>query len=133
MTDMEKSELMIATILNLLMDWGIQECQLKFQELELDKEFAPFFFPCVDWLISEGIIRTGKIHRFTDGQANGVVVRPVITAVGMSVLGKSISLGGSEELLGNVVKNVSESGANYTGIGDFFGGMLGGFTKSLGS
>lgn len=35
--------------------------------------------------------------------------------------------------VGQAVKEVAEGGKNYAGIGDFFGGVLGGFTKSMGS
>lgn len=133
MTNMEKSELVIAKILSLLMDWGGKETQLEFEELELGEDFAQFFFPCVNWLIAEGVIRTGKIVCFSSWHEKGKILTPSITAAGMAILGGSISIGESQERLGDVVKKVSNRGANYTGIGDFFGGMLGGFTKSLGN
>ncbi|SEP14319.1 hypothetical protein SAMN04490248_1292 [Salinihabitans flavidus] len=57
MDDLQRSETVIAKILSLLMEWGIQETQLEFSELDLSDEYRPFFFSCVKWLEAEGVIR----------------------------------------------------------------------------
>lgn len=131
MDDIQKSELVISRILSLLMKWGIQECDLKFAELNLDDEYAPFFFPCIEWLVDEGVIRVAEINRYTDG--TGKVVRPVLTSFGMVILGRSVELEGGSISLSKAVREVSEQGRSFSQIGGFFGGLLGGFTKSMGS
>lgn len=134
MDDIAKSELVISKILTLLMEWGIQESELAFEELDLETEdYGVFFFPCIEWLVSEGIIRTGKIYKFKDGPGSGTVLRPVLTSLGFQILGESISIGNKDDQLANQIRKVSESGTNYSGVGDFFGGLLGGFTKSMSS
>ena len=132
MDDIQKSEVVIAKILNILVKWGIQECDLRFEELELEEEYAPFFFSCVDWLESEGVIRTKNIHRFLESVSAGVVDRPVLTSYGMNVLGRSISLGGSETKLSDAVEKVSSGTSNYASAGNFTGGLLAGFFQSFG-
>ncbi|MCE8509263.1 hypothetical protein KBY28_12495 [Ruegeria pomeroyi] len=133
MDDIQKSELVISRILSLLMEWGIQECELRFSELQLDEEFAPFFFPCVEWLIDEGVIRASGIDKFLEGNAAGIVRRPVLTSFGMKILGRSVELEEGSISLSKAVREVSEQGRSFSQIGDFFGGLLGGFTKSMGS
>jgi len=134
MTEIEKSEVVIAKILTLLMEWGIQECDLRFEELELDpKEYGSFFFSCVHWLENEGLIRTSRIDCFMDAAHAGVVNRPVLTSYGFYILGTKVKIGDHEATLSETVKEVSSSAGNYSNIGDFFGGLLGGFTKSVGS
>jgi hypothetical protein len=133
LNDIQRSEIVIAKVLSLLMDWGIQDCDLKFRELELDDDFGPFFFPCVNWLTEEGIIRTGQVRRTMDAPAGGTVMHPVLTSYGMSILGHMIKIDGQTIGLEKAVRNVSENKRSYAQAGDFFGGILGGFTKSIGS
>ena len=133
MTGIQKSELVIAKILELLMEWGVRSCDLEFQELKLDNEYAPYFFPCVVWLRDEGIIRTGDLMQFLDGPGAGIVSNPVLTSYGMNLMGKEIFVGAGKKSIGQRVKEVSEGKVDYHRIGDAFGGILGGFTKSVSS
>ena len=133
MDETQKSELMIAKILSLLMEWGIQESELRFEELDLDDKFRPFFFPCIQWLVSEGVIRTGNLHQFLDGPGAGLVSRPVLTSYGMKILGLTLQLGDQDMPMSTAIAEVSKNGKSYSQVGDFFGGLLGGFTKSVGS
>ncbi|WP_375254715.1 hypothetical protein [Yoonia sp.] len=133
MTDLQKSEIVIARILSLLVDWGIQETELRFSELELDDSFAPFFFPCVEWLQSEQIIRVSRLVKAIDGPGSGVVLRPVLTSEGFAILGKKITVDGEPEVLSNVIEKVGSSDRSLWQFGDAIGGILGGFTKSMGN
>lgn len=131
--DMGRSELVISKILALLMEWGIQQSDLQFAELDLGPEYAPFFFACVEWLEMEGVIRVGKYDRFMGDIANGVVSHPVLTSYGMRLLGMGLSIGGGEEQkLADTVKEVSSGHASYAKAGNFAGGVLGAFIKSMG-
>ncbi|AHD10873.1 hypothetical protein PhaeoP75_03182 [Phaeobacter gallaeciensis] len=107
---------------------------MEFDELELDpEEFGGFFFPCVDWLVSEGVIRVQDIRRYTDSNHSGFPDRPVLTSYGFQLLEQKISVGADAERLANRVKEVSSNGVGYANVGDLIGGILGGFTKSIGS
>lgn len=131
MNNIEKSEVVIARILSKLMEFGLQSADLKFQELDLDESFEPFFSTCIDWLESEGLIRMHEHIKLMNRTsiADGVV----LTSYGFSVMGQK--MGGTQEdiVVGDAVKQVSESQSGYSGVGDFIGGLLGGFTKSISS
>lgn len=134
MTDIEKSEIVIAKIIALLIEWGIQDTQMSFDELELDPEkFGSFFFPCINWLECEGIIRTDSVRRQVSGSASGIVSRPVLTSYGFSTLGRKIQLGDAERSLSEAIQMVNRSGENYSNAGNFTGGFLGSFIKSIAS
>jgi hypothetical protein len=132
MDNFKKSELVISKILTLLMEWGIQSCNLKFDELDLDeKEFGPFFLPSIDWLVAENIIRISDVSSRLQGPSGGTVSNPVITSYGLQRLGQNIPVGDTNETLGNKVNRVSKDGSNYSNAGDFVGSLLASFTKSL--
>ena len=137
MNNIERSELVIAKVLSLLMEWGISERELQFSELALDEEeFGRFFFPCIEWLLSESIIRVEKVDRYAMPETDfgGSVTNPTLTSYGFMLLGQRVALDDEtrEEALSDRVKMVSEGTVDYTKVGNFFGGLLGSFTKSLG-
>lgn len=131
MDNIAKSELVIAKILGLLMEWGLIDCELQFNELGLDEDFLPFFVTCIRWLESEGVIRTRKVETFWGG--GGIVMGPTLTAHGMALMGNNIKVGEAEITIGTAVKETSKESGFYTGVGDFGGGFVGGLLKSLGS
>lgn len=127
--NLQKSEVVISKILQDLVETGLQYgTALEFEELELGVEFKPFFVGCCLWLIEEGIVRCTNEHQVIQGMP---MVNPVITAKGFTLLGQPFA--GTEEgnRVGDAVKEVASGNKNYAGIGDFFGGLLGGFTKSI--
>ena len=131
MSNLQKSEVVIARILQILVESGIQAWQIEFEELELDEDFRPFFVPCAKWLRDEGIVRVSEIAEFSGG---ATILHPVITAFGLHKLGMSVSFSDSEKInLGDAVRDVSQRKAPYAQLGDLVGGILGGFTKSIGS
>jgi len=132
MDDLQRSETVIAKILSLLMEWGIQEAGLEFSELELSDEYRPFFFPCIKWLADEGVIRYGDISRYHGNIGAGKVMQPVLTSYGLSVLGQKLKIAGAETQLSEAVENVSAGHANYAKAGNFAGGLLASFIKSIG-
>lgn len=133
MQNAEKSQLVMARILEKTMDVGIQEWLLTFDDLNLEEDFANFFYPCLEWLEKEGLIRVRSYHRTMGGRAQGSVQNVHITAFGQSVLRQEVNITGESEMLSETVKNVSKEPGYYSKFGDFLGGLLGGFTKSIGS
>ncbi|MCA8867845.1 MAG: hypothetical protein KDA67_04285 [Rhodobacteraceae bacterium] len=133
MTNAEKSQLVMARILEKAMEMGIQEWMLSFGELELGEDFEDFFFPCLEWLESEGFIRVQGYNRYLGGAAKGNVQNVHITSFGQSVLRREVNITGESEMLSETVKSVSREPASYSQFGDFLGSLLGGFTKSIGS
>lgn len=131
MTDQEKCELVVARVLSLLLDRGIREAAVKFDDLDLDDSFRAFHDPCVRWLCDEEIIRWAGVKLETPIPTR--IGGYVLTAKGYKVLGHSISINGRSVSNAELVKEKSKGSTNYAGIGDFLGGLAGGFTKSLGS
>ena len=130
-SNLEKTELVIAKILSLLMENGLKESMLSFGSIDLSSDYEPFFKTSFLWLIDEGLVRsrtnmesiTSAFHAYD----------PVLTAKGFSVLGSKLQFHGGKVALAAIVEDKAANAGMYTGVGDFLGGLLGGFTKSVGS
>ena len=133
MTPMERTNRVLAKILEKAMDHGVSHWSLQFSDLELDEEYATHFYPCVKWLKAEGLIRVGEYARTMGGIADGLVQNISLTSLGMTVLGTEIEVGGKKEPLSKAVTDVSEGRVDYHRIGDAIGGLIGGVIKSVGS
>jgi hypothetical protein len=135
--NLEKSEIVIARILNLLLERGIRGGDLEFSDLSLDDDFLHFFAACFRWLIDEGIVRAQKVTDIPVDEQAGMddlyVYNPTITAHGFNVLGRSVVIGTETLAASIVVQRVSANDQSYSGFGDFAGGFVGGLLKVLGS
>ena len=129
---MEQSNLVLAKILELAMANGLTHWSLEFHQLALTEEYATHFYPCVNWLEQEGLIRVGDYSRTMGGIANGSVDNISLTAHGMALLGQNIASHGTSVTLSDTVKSVS-AGRDLSKIGDLIGGIIGGFTKTIGT
>ncbi|MBC7154382.1 MAG: hypothetical protein H5U19_07200 [Rhodobacteraceae bacterium] len=114
------------------MDHGVSHWSLEFSDLALDHEYATHFYPCVEWLEAEGLIRVGEYARNMGGLANGSVENISLTSLGMAVLGTEVEVAGKKEPLSKAVTDVSEGHVDYHRIGDAIGGLIGGVIKSVG-
>jgi hypothetical protein len=134
MTDaMEKSNLVIAKVLDMAMKNGIAHWSLEYSDLDLDDSYRTFFYPCINWLEAEGLIRVGSVSRTLGGLANGSVENISLTAHGMAVLNQKIEVAGNQVTLSETVTAVSEGSVSYNKIGDAIGGLIAGFVKAIGS
>lgn len=133
MNALERSNLVLAKILDLAMQNGISHWELSFAQLGLSEEFQTHFFPCVRWLEAEGLIRAEKYVTPLGGFAIGFVINVTLTSRGMAVLGQKVTVGGGEEEFAETVRRVSEGKVDYHRIGDAIGGLIGGLIKSVGS
>jgi len=131
MTNLEKSEVVISRILDHLLEAGIQNNDLRFASLDLEESYYQFFLPCFDWLQAEGLVRSLNVTRTLSG--GGIIISPTITSRGLELMGKSVSIDGEKVAISTIVKQVSRDEKSYSGLGDFVGGILGGFTKSVSS
>ena len=132
MDGIERSELVIARILELAMDKGITNWTLEFKCLKLDDQFAEHFLPSVRWLEMEGIIRVESYVDALTGPKNSWAVSPTLTSHGFSELGRRVDLGNGSKPLAEAVKEVSGQNGNFTRAGNFTGGFLASFLKSVG-
>ena len=130
MDNLKKSEVVIASILNRLMEVGLQHSTLSFEDLGLGQDHEAFFDTCVAWLIDEEIIR-GNHSRLL--AAPGSLVEPVITADGFALLGRKLFGAEDGRRTGEAVREIAAAPTSYSGIGDLIGGIFGGFTKSISS
>jgi hypothetical protein len=125
------SEIVIAKILSVLMENGLKESLLSFRSLDLSDEYEPFFKTSFLWLIDEALVRSStNIESITSAFH---AYDPVLTAKGFAILGSKLQVRDGQVALAEVVEEKASNSGTYTGIGDFLGGLLGGFTKSMGS
>ncbi|CTQ33933.1 hypothetical protein [Jannaschia rubra] len=131
-TNLQKSELVISKILQVLLEMGLQQGNvLQFDDVALPDEYEPFFDGCCLWLLEEEIVRCTNMHQLLSGSVG--MVNPMITSKGFALLDQPFAGTESKTRVGQAVKEVAGGQRNYAGIGDLVGGILGGFTKSLGN
>jgi hypothetical protein len=135
--NIEKSELVIATILRILVERGIAASEMEFSSLGLPDSFFPFFATCFRWLQSEGIVRAEKVAAMSGDDSDDAVdlyiYNPTLTSRGFTLLGQSIKVGNTETTVAKAVETRASGQTTGWQIGDLVGGVLGGFTKSIGS
>jgi len=131
-TSLQKSELVISKILEALLETGLQHgTWLKFEKLDLSEEYEPFFDGCCVWLLEEGIVRCSNTQQALGGGVG--MINPMITSYGFAILDQKLTIAQSDVRVGQAVREVARGSRNYAGVGDFIGGILGGFTKSISS
>ncbi|MEX2517831.1 MAG: hypothetical protein WD969_00705 [Paracoccaceae bacterium] len=122
---------MIACLLQKLMETGIQHRNLGFEDMGFSQDYREFFVPCLEWLVAEGVVRAGNIRKAM--AVTRAAPAPVLTSLGFTLMGRQVRLGEETMTVGQAVKQVSEERRSFSQAGDFVGGLLGGFTKSLSS
>ena len=130
-SNLQKSEVVIARILKRLIDKGLQDSMLSFRSLDLDEEYEAFFKTCFIWLIDEGFVRSATNMESINSAFHAY--DPVLTSKGFTVLGRHLELKDGAVTVASVVEETSSRKQSLASVGDFFGGLLGGFTKSIGS
>ena len=118
MDALKRTNLMLAKILELAMANGVSHWSLSFDDLSLGDEFQSHFFPCVEWLEAEGLIRVGNYSRALGGLAKGSVQNISLSARGMAVLGQNVEINGASESISSAIRKVSAGKVDYHAIGD---------------
>jgi len=131
MNNLEKSAVVITKILARLAETGLQGSTLQQTSLDLDDELRVFFPVCFKWLQSEGLVRAANVKEFFNNDL--AAVNPVLTARGFQMLGQELEFRGKTTNLEMALKDAARDSISVSSVGDFLGGLLGGFTKSLGS
>ncbi|MEQ9260308.1 MAG: hypothetical protein RIG84_14565 [Roseovarius sp.] len=123
-----ESEEMVAKIVSFLAERGVRQSDVSAQVLGYtqDNQVDVLFANAMKWLIDEGIVRQTALHETQGGMAKGCV----LTSRGFALLAQPFE---GSLTLGTAIRKTAESGAGYSNVGDLLGGLLGGFTKSLGS
>jgi hypothetical protein len=127
---LEASERMVVAIVSELAVRGALDEDLVLNDLNIDGELKQpqLFINAVQWLAREGVIASEMENSFLlDGTE---VFGFILTSLGYQLLSQKFK---GELTLGTAIKQVSETGKTYTSAGDFVGGLLGGFTKSISS
>ena len=125
--DLEISEKMIAAVVHALAGRGVKRTEFSLNDFELEGGDINLFVDALLWLSSEGIIRsTVEPPYLLDGTAYGFT----LTAYGYRLLEQDFRGGMT---LGRAIRETKETGRSFSSVGDFFGGLLGGLTKSISS
>lgn len=120
--DLIESERLIGAILSKLSRSGVKRVSLSAQEFGVDRHFLQ---DAVIWLSREKLIKADGGH--FDGY-----LQCALTAKGFSLLGQTFRIDGGEVHLVEAVRRVGSGEESYAKAGNFFGGLLGAFTKSVG-
>ncbi len=129
---LKQSVHLMAKVLARLESGGVAKQVLTASEFLADapaEDQAELFDNLVDWLADEGVVR------LTSNPSSGTepdewCYELVLTAYGFRML--SQKLGGDLDLtLREAVKQVNTGKPGWSSLGDFLGGLFGGFTKSL--
>ena len=131
MDNSEKSARVIVAILNHLLEVGLQDNHPHKASLDLPVGLSHFFPSCFKWLKAEGIVRAERTVESLKGDISAV--NPQLTSRGYAILGKELTIDNKNTTVAEEVKKAAADGASASAIGDFFGGALGGFIKSMGS
>lgn len=130
MNDLEASEVIAARIITRLAPLGVNRVTLTLQQIDPKGEMQfseRLFIDAMHWLSEEGILRFEMERHTSQVRMKGCV----LTAYGFSLLGRKFSLNGRSQTVGESIKNVEDNSAGYSNLGNFFGGLLGAFTKSI--
>jgi hypothetical protein len=130
LTNHQKSELVVAKVLQYLLDRGLQPTELDEATLGLSDELQPFLPTCIQWLANEHLIHleSGSISRPDSIR----LINPMVSAKGFSVLDAPFGPSSNNETVGDAVQKVSAGQSTYARAGNFAGGLLASFIKSMG-
>lgn len=128
--NLEISTRVISKILGKLLDVGLQENFLQDSDFELDEAEGEFLGVCFEWLMREGLVHVTNISKSNSGVG---FINAVLTSRGFLLMGQKIDISGESRTVADAVHEPAELGGSYSAIGDFLGGVHGGFTKSLSS
>ncbi len=131
---LKDSEEMIARIVALLAPNGVKRVEIDILSLGFEgsnhSDIGPYvglFHDAMEWLIAKNIIRhTGR-------DLSGMYYQCCITSYGFALLGQKLVGAKDNETVGKAVRNVNDDSASYANAGNLLGGLLGAFTKSMGS
>lgn len=133
MDKLRSSEEFVAKIVEFLAKRGVSKIDFSVVDLgyERSNDLDVHFVYALKWLKDEGIVRSNAYHEFVGGTEHEQVAQDfVLTSLGFALLAKPFD---GDLTLGAVIKRTNEAGRSFSTTGDFFGGILGGFTKSLAS
>lgn len=98
-----------------------------------EEEVQTAFLDCLHWMRDEGLIRVASIDEYGGGYS---VLGMQLTAAGLALIRQGTDdpdIGPSIEERVTRAKDGELDARDYSKIGDFVGGVLGGITKALGS
>ena len=128
-----ESEEMIAKVVGFLAERGVRYTDVSALALgyPAGNEVDQLFSDSINWLKSENIVRQKSLHEVQGGSSHELVAKScVLTSHGFALLAAPFD---GELTLGAAVKQTASNGAGFANAGSFFGGILGGFTKSISS
>ena len=129
MSGLEQSEILVAKLVAKLADNGVAPTETRAGDYfeQVDREKVKLFIHLIDWLLSEGVIRRVREPK-GDGFGRVWFHKIVLTSRGFQLLASQFS---PDLTLSQAVRKANAAGGNYSGLGDFLGGLLGGFSKSV--
>lgn len=124
-----KSDLMVASIASRLYQNGVSTQTISI--LDVGEEDEDLFIDAICWMRDEGLIRTSGFASTNDEGITTKAHDCVLSSFGFAAFSNRMERDGKETTLGTEIKRVSETKSSWGAPGEFIGGLLGGFTKSI--
>lgn len=131
MNKRDESAKIIAKLVERLASNGVMSDEVSSHELfdhYPKSDDIQLFIDAVKWLRNEGVIRADQ--GYSGPLAGETVFSMTLTSRGFWLLEQKLA---NDLTLGSALTRIREGQTMYTGLGDFIGSALGGFTKSMGS
>jgi hypothetical protein len=126
--NLELDTSVISKILAKLLDQGLKAGTLDHNDFGLSDDETEFLRPCFLWLQDEGLVRWLNTAHSKNASC---WIDPVLTARGFALLGTQLEFDGKQLSVAEIVSSGEKVSGNYNVFGDFLGGALGGFIKSM--
>ena len=126
MSRIEASEVMVAKVVGEVALSGVipKKISSEILGLSIEDEAVLLFESAVDWLSSESVI---TVHTQYKGEVSNIYTA-TLTSYGFALLSQNF---GDGLKLGTALQKVRSTGHGFSGLGEFLGGVLCGFTKTL--
>jgi hypothetical protein len=133
MKDLELSERVVADILVKLLPLGLKGLDITNSKIVTNQDIDDQHFRnLMIWLEAEGICNFHLADTSNQDGRSAFFIDVVLTSKGFELLGHKFGPSG-DKTLAEAAEEVASGDKSYAGIGDFVGGLLGGFTKSINS
>lgn len=131
MNKLEESKAIVAKIIAILEANGVVPSVLHVSNFgnEHDEDRSILFSSAISWLISEGVIRL-KGDPIPDDTDDTWHYEVVLTSFGFNALARNMA---GTLTLRDQLAEAKSGQRSWSSIGDLIGGVLGGFTKTIGN
>lgn len=131
MSRLEASKVIVAEMISFLEGNGVVPSTIHVSDFRPNytTDDADLFRAAVSWLVSESVVRL-RGDPIPDTEDDTSHYEVVLTSFGFSALMRQLA---GDLTLRDQLRQARDGQRSWSGVGDLLGGVLGGFTKSIGN